>query len=202
MRGKLAVVAAAAATARVEARAATDAEAQLAAVDEDEARELAALRAEVYVGFHEAAELPAPVAPEPPADDRARSDGCTSIDEPATRALVLRALERNLDLEQEARFLRDALESRRHYYEGIVDKNRCEKWSLLDELNEKEKANVELKHEVFSLEKELEEEKLWNGGVSAEVREFDEKKELWETERERWETERERWEAERAGSSL
>ena len=64
------------------------------------------------------AELPAPVEPELPADDRARSDGCASIDEPATRALVLRALERNLDLELEATRLREKMEQYRADCEG------------------------------------------------------------------------------------
>ena len=144
VRGKLADVAAAAAAARVEACAATDAEARLAAIDEDELFKEAALRAEVYVGFYEVAELPAPVEPELPADDRARSDGCASIDEPATRALVLRALGRNLDLELEATRLREKMEQYRADYEGYCSNLELKKRSLYVELGEMEYANEQL----------------------------------------------------------
>ena len=146
VRGKLADVAAAAAAARVEleACAATDAEARLAAIDEDESFKEATLRAEVYVGFYEVAELPAPVEPELPADDRARSDGCASIDEPATRALVLRALGRNLDLELEATRLREKMEQYRADYEGYCSDLELKKRSLYVELGEMEYANEQL----------------------------------------------------------
>ena len=155
VRGALVNVAAAAAAAREEARAvATDgaAETQVAAINEDEVRALTALRAEVYVGFHEAVELPALVAPEPPAHFRARWDGCASIDEPATQALVLRALERNLDLEVESGIMRQEREREMRYYEDLRFKERLERCRVE---NEQEKLEERYQLELEGLQATL-----------------------------------------------
>ena len=191
--GALADVAAASAAARAEARATAtdDAKARLAAVDEDEARALAALRAEVYVGFHEVVELPALVAPEPPADKRARYDGCASVDDPAMRALVLRALNRNLDLELEAQSLREAMESN-HIEVGSYRHRMCHaecrvKWMEED----MEAGNRRWELELKGLRAELKDAEVAEDGWWVE-------RGKWEAERYEWEAKRKRWEAERA----